>query len=517
MQGAVQATGLRQVKKGRLSINLVTNVGNLVVSTALGILYVPFLVRALGPAVYGLIPLATVITSYMGIITLGLNSAVARSITIALEKEDDRKANLIFNTSLWGSVILMLALFAPAIATLVFLDRVVVIPPGLGADARVLFGCVAAAFLLNQIKTPFEVSSFCRNRFDLRNAVELSELSLRIGLIFFLFVAVMPRASFVGVGILVGTTFSFGAVVALWKRLTPTLRISAPSFDWITLKELTRTGFWVVTNHLGALLYLGVDLVIANRLFGAETSGRYAAVLQLAIFIRSLSGSIGPVFTPTALCYYAKKDLPGLVAFLRSAMKLMGLLLLLPIALTCGFARPLLILWLGPSFAEMGPLLFFMTVHLCVNLTIGPLLALQLTTNRVKTPGIVTLVLGFTNFVLAIVLARQWGLYGIVAAGAITLTAKNLFFTPLYAARILHQRLGAFVSPLAPTVLATFAVIAVCQTVGRFVEITTWLQLIAVSTTISLGYLAGAYRFLLDARERKQVQDLFIRWRSRST
>jgi transcriptional antiterminator RfaH len=49
--------------------------------------------------------------SYMALITLGLNSAVGRYLTIALEHENPSRANLIFKTSFWGSIALTTFLF----------------------------------------------------------------------------------------------------------------------------------------------------------------------------------------------------------------------------------------------------------------------------------------------------------------------------------------------------------------------------------------------------------------------
>src|SRR2546425_10565905 len=89
-------------RRGRFTANLVANVGYLGLSMLVGVWYVPFLVKHLGAAAYGLIPLASTLTSYMSLITLGLNAAVGRSLTIALEQGDDERANRIFNTSLWG-------------------------------------------------------------------------------------------------------------------------------------------------------------------------------------------------------------------------------------------------------------------------------------------------------------------------------------------------------------------------------------------------------------------------------
>jgi len=277
-----------EVKRGRHFVNLCANLGQLGLSLVIGVWYVPFLVRHLGPALYGLIPLATSLTSYMALITLGLNSAVGRYLTIALEQKDHRKANQIFNTSFWGSLALTAFLLVPAGLGLVYLDRLINVPAGFAGQARWLFAGTTAAFLLNEIKTPFDVSSFCRNRFDLRNLVAISELLTRVGLVILLFYVLQPRVSYVGMGILCGTVLSALGAVWLWKVLTPTFRVNAGDFDRSILGGLASTGGWVVINQIGAILYLNIDILVANRLFGPERSGKYAAILQLPYLIRLL-------------------------------------------------------------------------------------------------------------------------------------------------------------------------------------------------------------------------------------
>src|SRR5216117_1872236 len=122
--------GVASARPGRFTINLVSNLGQLGLTMVLGAWYVPFLVRQLGPAAYGLIPLAGSITSYMALITLRLNSAVGRYLTIALEQKDDRRASLIFNTSLWGNLALTAVLLGLAAVGMVYLNRLIRVPLG---------------------------------------------------------------------------------------------------------------------------------------------------------------------------------------------------------------------------------------------------------------------------------------------------------------------------------------------------------------------------------------------------
>jgi hypothetical protein len=74
-------------------------------------------------------------------------------LTIALEKEEHSKANLIFNTSFWGSLALTGILLVPAALGVVYLDHLINVPDGFSVQARWLFAGTAAAFLLNEIKT----------------------------------------------------------------------------------------------------------------------------------------------------------------------------------------------------------------------------------------------------------------------------------------------------------------------------------------------------------------------------
>jgi membrane protein EpsK len=296
----------------------------------------------------------------------------------------------------------------------------------------------------------------------------------------------------------------------LWKVLTPTLRVRARDFDWSMLGQLASTGGWVVINEIGAILYLNIDVLLTNRLFGPEQSGKYAAIMQLPYLIRLLGTTVVAVFSPTVLYYFARNDLDGLMLFLRRAIKCLGLVLALPIALMCGFCEPLLRLWLGPGFGAFGPLLFLMASHLCINVAVLPLLGLQLAANRVKTPALVTIVMGVANLGLALLLAGPagWGLYGIAAAGAIMLTAKNVCFTPAYAARILGKRWTSFWHELGLIAAVTALTFLLCRLALWFRPVTGWIQMGATAAVISLVYALAAYRLFLNPEERQMLRGM---------
>jgi O-antigen/teichoic acid export membrane protein len=508
--GAIPAAA--PARSRRFALNLVANLAQLGLGMGVGAFYVPFLVRRLGPALYGLVPLTSMVTSYMTLITMGLDSAVSRSLSITLERKDHRGANRVFNVSLWGNLALAAVLAVPSAWAVVHVGRILRIPPGYETAARWLFAGTIAAFLLNLVKTPFGVSAFCCNRLDLLNLVSGSETLTRVGLVVSLFCLVTPKIEYIGAAILAGTVVSTFGMVWTWRVLTPDLRIRLREFDWKLLRGLCGTGGWVVVSQIGVMLYLNTDLLIANRLFGPEQSGRYAAVLQLPILLRSIATAVGGIFPPTMYQIYARGDFDHLVDYLKRAIKLVGLVMALCIGLVCGFSEPLLRLWLGPGFASLAPLLSLMAIHLCINLSMYPLYAVPLAADRVKVPGLVTLAIGVGNLALALFLASGlgWGLYGLAAAGAIMLTIRHLLFTPLYSAHILNRPWGTFLRGIVPVVLATLATIGLCRLMLWHGSISNWFELGAAAAEVSLVFAVAVY-LLITPEERLALQQAVLR------
>ncbi|HEY3417593.1 MAG TPA: oligosaccharide flippase family protein [Armatimonadota bacterium] len=490
--------------KGRFLINLIANTLNFGINVLIGLWFTPYLIHHLGIAAYGLIPLATTVIAYLGLFTIALNGAVGRYLTIALERQDTEDANKIFNTSLVGSIIVILLLIVPTLLLSGHASWFFTIPAGYQQQFSWLFLCSVGLFLLTTFSSVFSISSFCRNRFDLANTVSIATNLIRIGVVVAMFSLFLPAVWHVGAGMLVAGFVGVIGSIIVWRYLTPMLRIQPALFNIGTLRQLTSTGGWVVVNQIGTLLYLCIDLIVVNRLIGAEAGGQYGALLQWSTLLRGIAGTVAGVFAPTIIAFYAQHDLSGLVQYSQRAVKMLGLVIALPIGLICGLSRPLLHAWLGPEFAALSPLLSLMTIHLCVNLGVLPLFNIQVATNNVRLPGILTCVMGAMNLGLALWLAGPvgWGMYGVAAAGAIMLTAKNLLFTPLYGAHILGIGHGTFFRATIPIIVATLGLTASGWGIASLFPILSWTALFGVGAILTCLYLGFTYLILLTKEER---------------
>lgn len=502
MDVAVVARG-----RSRLALNLLANAANVVVNLFVGIWFTRYLIDRLGVSAYGLVPLVSQVVSYLSLLTLSLNSTVGRYLTISLERGDVEAANRYFNTSVFGSLFASGVLLVPGILISLRPDSILYIPTQHLTSTRWLVSTTVGAFIVGLIISPFEVASFCRNRFDLRNLVSVSAVLVRVGVVLVLFSLLGASLSGVAAGILSGAVVAAIVALVVWGRLMPMLKLDIRGFSLGTLRTLASTGGWIVVNQIGTVLYLGIDLLIVNRLMGPDLGGRYAAVLQWSVLLRALAGAIAGVFAPTMLSLFAANDIQGLIRYSRNAIRLTGLLIALPIALICGFSEPLLELWLGPSFTVYAPLMMLLTFPLSINLGVLPLFSIQVATNRVELPGIVTCAMGAANLGLALVLAGPvgWGMYGVAAAGAIMLTAKNAIFTPLYGARIMNAGMRTFQRESVLIFAVACSATLACWALSRKLDIASWPQLIGIGAAVSAAYAVSVYYLALSSEERGQI------------
>lgn len=488
----------------QLPRNLAANIAYFLVNVIIGVLLVPYFVSALGVAAYGLIPLATSITGYVAIAVNSLNSAVSRFLTVDLQRGDYTAANKTFNTALFVLTVVIL-LMVPVILVVAYLaPSIFNVPAGQETGAILLFIGVSAGFLIRSWSGNFTVQLFAYNRLDLQNLVNIANIIVQTGLIVLLFTFLGPDLALVGGAHLIGAIVASGVSIVLARRVCPHLRISIRSFDRMRVKDLCRMGWWVVINQIGSLLFLQIDLIVVILLFGATSAGEYAIALQWVILLRAVAGVLSGVLTPTILSCYARNQTETLIRVTKSAVKLMGLTMALPIGLVCGFAPLLLTVWVGKEFTFLAPLMVLLTVHLAVNLAVQPLFPINVAYNRVRVPGIVTFLMGIGNFGLAIILSllTGWGYFGVAAAGAIVLTLKNAFFTPWYATKILGVGAHTFTRSMLPGIVATALIGIAAATLGGILQIPALVTLVIASATITLVYLAAIWVFCLNGFER---------------
>jgi membrane protein EpsK len=501
------------VRRGTFSVNVIAQLVNFVVSVGIGVFLTPYLIHSLGPEYYGLVPLAMTIVGYCAIMTVAINTSVSRSLTQAIALGHAAEANRIFNTSVVVCTIIAAFVAAVSIATTLNISQIISIPPEGEVQAKWLFGCTAISFIVSALTTPFSVAAFCRNRFDVTHGIGLTRNITRIVGIILLFWLWEPSIRSVGIAGLIAALVEGICVIWAARLLLPEIDLRFTDVDWDTFSNLTLTGWWVSVFQVGTILLLSIDLLVVNRVFGAESGGRYAVVLQWSALLRNFATSLAAVFSPTIIAIYGNRDIDALIGYAVRGMRFIGLVMAIPIGILCGLASDVLLVWLGPEYLDLAWLLIVLTAPLSINLAVLPLFSISIAANRIRVPGLVTIIFGVCNLALALYASTQTslGIYGVAISGVVVLTLKNAIFTPAYAADNVSLPWTTFSRPLITVSIATAFIATVAWCSARAIVIDTWTELLTMASLVTAVYIVVLYLLILSTEER-----LFIASRMQS-
>jgi membrane protein EpsK len=490
---------------------------------ATGFFLAPFLIRHLGIAGYGLVPLTTSIVTYLSVANIALNSAVGRHISVAITEGDRERASVVFNTSLWASIGICCAVVLVGGALSSAAPAIINVPAGFEGDARGLFLTGSANVALVLLSSPLSVALYYSNRLDKKGTIELSNRLVYVALVVLLLSLLSPRPVWVGVALLASGALGLVQTASWWRRTMPWLRVQW-QFSREILKEMLWFGGWSLAAYTGNLVFLTIDLIVVNRFLGPTPGGIYAALLQWPGLVRSFGATVAVVFTQPMAHVYAKDGPEALFRYGLRSMRYMAALVVLPTVAVAGSAAPLLKLWLGPSMSEHWPLLVLLVFHLAHNLAGLPLISVLQTVLKVRSIGIATCVAGLLDVVLAVILVNEssWGMYAVATSGAIVASSLAALLLPALAALEFRRPLREPLTIIAKTAAMAVSGCALGTLASRYYGVIGWWGLAAHVAALSLLTAVASLFVFVQPEERatlvgivrRQAANLVSAWHS---
>lgn len=493
--------------KQQLPRNLYMQVLSFILHVGIGIWLTPYLIHRLGSAAYGLIPIAAIMTQYVSLVSRHISTAVSRFLTIALHQNDIKEANCIFNTAFFSYLVIGL-IQIPIFGLIIYnANSILSIPKELYHDAIILLVCSTVSFLINLVLSVFSVPIFAYNRLDISRSIDISRMIARLIGIILLFVCLGPRLRYIGYLDLFLTIVVCTIQIGIGKRLAPILKLAIHCYDWHKVRELLGMSCWLIVSQIGSLLFFRTDVWICNRFVDAESAGEYAAILQWPMLIQGAGSLIATVIAPMTVIYYARLEIDNVYRMNRVSIRLLSLALAIPISMISVFSTFLLRVWLGDTYVHLAPLMVILLCPLVIHVGVSPVLNIFTATNKVRWPGIATLIGGATNMFLAILFTKYfgWDLYGVAIASLISRTSRNIFLA-IYACIILKQSWYIFIKSSLSGLIFLVALILSGYTINQYVCPTNWLQIVLIC--LAIGTTGSVMVWIaLTPQERRTITD----------
>lgn len=464
----------------QLAKNGIYNVIQFIINFCISFFFTPYLIRTVGKEAYSFFPLVNNMIGYTSIITTAVGGMAGRFITMRIYNNDKEGASYYFNSVLVANWILSAIFTLLSVVCIVFLPYILTIPETLEYDVKILFMFACASMIVGVASNILGVGTFVKNRVDASASRGIITNLVRVILILFLFAIFRPSIIFMSLSAFVAALLGVYYNIKFKKRFLPEIPIDPMRyFNLSYLKELVNSSIWNSVNQLSFLLLTQLDLLITNIFIGVSETGDYSIAKMMPSLIQSFLIVLVGVFVPQFTILFAKGEYETLVKEINKSVRMMGIVSTIPIGFLMVYGTDFFNLWIpGHVSDNIGILSILTLIPLVFSSCINTLFHVYTITNKLKIPSVILLVNGIVNTVLVLVLLKTTniGIFAIPIVSMATLIAKNVTFTPMYAAYCLKQPLFIFHKDLLKGCSSCLMVVLVSFLIKEIIPSTTWIS-----------------------------------------
>ena len=483
-----------------------------ILSLLLNFVVVAFAIRHLGSNAYGIWVLAlsfSVSAGYLSVSDLGLQAGVVRFVADADGRGERTRIGEVVSSALAVLAATALLCIVVLVGLAFGAEHLFHVPASFDDDLRLLFLLLAGEALFSLPGLAFVGLLEGLQRYGWIKVVAMSRQVIYTILVVVILGTGHGVVAF-GMLTVAGSLFAAVGYAVVGRVLCPELRISIRLVHPAALRPLARFSAWVFVGRINGVIWAQMDKVIlaafvnTNILTGYDVAAR---IQNAASYPLSFTASAVVPATANLRAMESTIRLQGLL--LRGTKYTLALSL--PVTISAMIlARPLIVGWVGPAYADFaGPTQLFLTYQLVVcSATIPNTMLVGL--GRVREVATFVSVAVAVNLALSIVLAPRLGIVGVITG---TLVGFGIT-APLYIRLVLRElsmSLGEFLSaailPIVPWVVVFAAVLlgvsAVAQPDGL-------LAVAACCLPAALVYALCVVFFAMTAAERSSLRGFLL-------
>lgn len=503
-------------KNKQLAVNLIASMFAFAVSAGINFFLSPFIVSNVGEEAYGFVSLSNNIISYFSIVTIALNSMASRFIAVAYFKEDIENANEYYSSNFFANLGLCLV-FAPIIIIGITNIHWLNISSGLVTDVQLLMTFIAVNFMLDLLTTNLGISYYIKNKLYISSIISIGGYLLKVILLLFLFSSFQTHIAYVGFATLAVNMFIQGNNLIQKKRLVPELKIKPAYFKLKKIGQLITAGIWNSITRVGGILQDGLDLLITNLMLSPSEMGILAISKTIPTLINNLLGTLVSSFIPNMTELYAKGKNEQLKKSVKQAMKIIGMLIDLPIALFIGFGDAFFRLWVPTQDAELLQTLSILAIVPWAVMGQATIIHNIFTVvNKIKVNSLLVCASGLLNVFTVYGLLKNMGggLFVVAGISSVYSILRNVLYTVPFGAIYIKCPWYTFFPEIVKSILSVTAISGISMFMKGFMPETTWFWLVVFAALAGMtGFVLNFY-IMLNVEDRELCLNKTIRkWR----
>ena len=421
-----------ELRVRHIARNVLFNWFGTISNLTVGFFLMPFIIHRLGNVAYGVWVLAVGVMAYLGLLDLGMQSAVLRFVSKGHTQNDHQGASEAISAALWVRLQISALILLLSVGLAAAFPHIFKIPAELAGDAR-------KAILLIGLKMAITMSIgvvagvlSALNRYDLQTYATLVQTAVRVVGV----VAVLRTGhGIVAIAVceLIAVLVYNALIVWIARRLYPELRILLNTPASETLRRVWTYSSYAFLTTIAVRLVYQTDYLVVGAFASAAAVTYYAIASSLCGYVDQVVNAMGATFVPAASTYEAAGDSKSLLMLYKNGTRA-TLAISLPIIITLIVRGPSFIgLWMGPQYAHSsGTVLIILSTAWLFAFANRTASSIAFGIEKHKMSAIWAIAEGVTNLALSIVLVHWYGIYGVAIGTLIPSLIVQLILWPNY-------------------------------------------------------------------------------------
>ena len=417
--------------RNELKIGSILSVLSIVVSSLISIFYTPMYMRYLGTTDYGINSLVQSIMGYIGMLNLGLGSAMVRyTVRYRTEGkiEEEKSLNGMF------LVIFTIIMFISIIIGAYVYWKL----PNMFAEKFTVEELIKTkkVFVITMIGTAvsFPVSVFSTNinsreKFLYQKTLGLIKMLITPIAGAFLMINGFGLVAVVSVTIILGLITNIFDIIYAFKI---GMRIKFNNFDFEILRDISKYSFYIFLNIIIDRIYWGTDRIIIGKFMGPMAVGIYSLASVFNSIYMNLSTAVSGVLFPRINKLVVEKKYNELSNMFIKIGRIQYILLGIASSGFIIFGKEFIYLWLGAGYEDVYKIALWIMIPLTMPLIQNTGIAIMQARNQHQFRSVVYFFIAMLNIATSIILVKNYGAIGCAIATGISFTIGNIIIINIY-------------------------------------------------------------------------------------
>lgn len=412
--------------KDQLKIGIVLNYVNLIVGNLIPVFYTPIMLNILGQDEYGLYKLASSVTSYISLISLGIGSAMTRYLIKSRTEDGEEAESKIFG--LFSVIFTIIAIASFIIGTVLVLCLDIFYSNSLSSEEISRMKILVFMMIIN-MSFSFAVSPYLSVTNAHEKFIYIQIANILTTCVTPLVNLLMLYLGFASIGLVTSSlamSIAINISYIIYVRKTMHIKPVYKNMPTNMLKEILKFSFWIFVANIVTQLYNATDTVLIGAVPSLATTG--VAIYNIGATFNNILVSLttgfksllGPKINKMVFSNSTNNELSE---FAIKIGRLQCYLTLLIISGFISFGKPFLHFYAGEGFEESYYIAIFMMLPNIVPLIQSVFLSIVVAKNMHRFRSIVYIFIAIINVIGTWILLHQIGLIGaaIMTGGAMLL------------------------------------------------------------------------------------------------